>query len=130
MANDEKRERGRRSLASLLMQGREQGHGADKKGDHHMTFTELKERTCKVLEGEVTFSKLDFFLLGAVLLLAGICLGLLTAPFTHGISLFSNNGCNNGNNNGNGSGDYAAHIGSDDSDVEPAIEDKAKKKNV
>ena len=34
-----------------------------------MTFTELKERTCKALEGEVTLSKVDFCLLGAVLLL-------------------------------------------------------------
>lgn len=98
-----------------------------------MTFTELKERTCKALEGEVTLSKLDFFLLGAVLLMAGICLGLLTAPFTHGISIGSHNGNNNGNNNGNGSGNANDH-GSDnkdeepDGDGQPALEDKAKKK--
>ena len=41
---------------------------------------------------------LNFFLLTAVLVLAGICIGLLTAPFTHGISIGSHNGCNNGNN--------------------------------
>lgn len=63
-----------------------------------MTFAELKERTCKIFEGEITLSKLDFFLLGAVLLLAGISLGLLAAPLTHGVSIGSHNGCYNGNN--------------------------------
>ena len=72
-----------------------------------MTTTELKERATELKEitgdfmrEEITFTKLDFCLLGAVLLLAGICIGLLTAPFTHGISIGSHNGCNNGNNNG------------------------------
>ncbi|MBD5509030.1 MAG: hypothetical protein HDR05_13570 [Lachnospiraceae bacterium] len=72
-----------------------------------MTTTELKERAAELKEmtgdfmrDEITFTKLDFCLLGAVLLLAGICIGLLTAPFTHGISIGSHNGCNNGNNNG------------------------------
>ena len=72
-----------------------------------MTTTELKERATELKEvtgdfmrDEVTFTKLDFCLLGAVLLLAGICIGLLTAPLTHGISIGSHNGCNNGNNNG------------------------------
>ena len=62
--------------------------------------TELKEMTGDFMRDEITFTKLDFCLLGAVLLLAGICIGLLTAPFTHGISIGSHNGCNNGNNNG------------------------------
>lgn len=94
-----------------------------------MTFTELKERTCKVLEGEVTLSKLDFCLLGAVLLLAGICLGLLTAPFTHGISIGSHNGNNNGNYSGNAN-DHGSYnrSGELDGDEQPALEDKAKKK--
>ena len=72
-----------------------------------MTTTELKERAAELKEmtddymrDEITFTKLDFCLLGAVLFLAGICIGLLTAPFTHGISIGSHNGCNNGNNNG------------------------------
>ena len=72
-----------------------------------MTTTELKERAAEMKEmtgdymrDEITFTKLDFCLLGAVLFLAGICIGLLTAPFTHGISIGSHNGCNNGNNNG------------------------------
>ena len=61
---------------------------------------ELKEITGDFMRDEVTFTKLDFCLLGAVLFLAGICIGLLTAPLTHGISIGSHNGCNNGNNNG------------------------------
>ncbi len=72
-----------------------------------MTSTELKERAAELKEmtgdymrDEITFTKLDFCLLGAVLFLAGICIGLLTAPITHGISIGSHNGCNNGNNNG------------------------------
>ena len=72
-----------------------------------MTTTELKERATELKEvtgdfmrDEVTFTKLDFCLLGAVLFLAGVCIGLLTAPLTHGISIGSHNGCNNGNNNG------------------------------
>lgn len=62
--------------------------------------TELKEMTGDFMRDEVTFTKLDFCLLGAVLFLAGVCIGLLTAPLTHGISIGSHNGCNNGNNNG------------------------------
>lgn len=84
-----------------------------------MTFTELKERTCKALEGEVTFSKLDFFLLGAILLLAGICLGLLTAPFTHGVSIGSHNGSNNGNYSGNAN-DHGSYNESGEPDKQTA----------
>ncbi len=62
-----------------------------------MNMTELKERTTGLMEQNVTLSKLDFMLLGAVMLLAGICLGLLAAPVTHGISLGSFNGCHSGN---------------------------------
>ncbi|MDE7232451.1 MAG: hypothetical protein K2N37_05195 [Lachnospiraceae bacterium] len=62
--------------------------------------TELKEMTGDFMGDEITFTRLDFCLLGAVLFLAGVCIGLLTAPFTHGISIGSHNGCNNGNNNG------------------------------
>ena len=74
-----------------------------------MNITELKERTTQLLD--VTLSKLNFALLGAVLLLAGICLGMLAAPLTHGITIGSHNGCNNGNNNGNESGN--SHTNSD-----------------
>lgn len=63
-----------------------------------MDMTALKERTTELMEENVTLSKLNFILLGAVLLLAGICLGLLTAPLTHGIAIGSHNGSNNVNN--------------------------------
>ena len=64
-----------------------------------MKWEEVKEKVTECLQGDVKLTKLDFVLLAAVLVLAGMCIGLLTAPFTHGISLFSGNGCNNGNNN-------------------------------
>lgn len=67
-----------------------------------MSITELKERAIDVMKKDVTFSGLNFILLTTVVLLAGICIGLLTAPFTHGVSICSNNGNFNGNNNGNG----------------------------
>ena len=64
-------------------------------------ITQLKEKTTELMNGEITLTALDFCLIGAIMLLAGVCIGLLTAPFTHGISLCSNNGNNNGNNSGN-----------------------------
>lgn len=64
-----------------------------------MKWTELKERATELFEGDLEISKLDFFLIGAICLLAGICVGLIAAPVSHGISLFSHNGYNNGNNN-------------------------------
>lgn len=66
--------------------------------------TELKEKTTDLMSGKITLTTLDFCLIGAIMLLAGICIGLLTAPFTHGISMFSNNGNNSGNSNGNNNG--------------------------
>ncbi|MDE7247510.1 MAG: hypothetical protein K2N43_06455 [Lachnospiraceae bacterium] len=65
-----------------------------------MAPAEWKEKALDTISGEVTLTKLDFCLIGAICFLAGICIGLLTAPFTHGISIGSHNGCNNGNNNG------------------------------
>lgn len=69
---------------------------------------ELKEKTTELMRGDLTFTGLDFFLIGAICLLAGICIGLLTAPLTHGINIGSNNGnnntgngCHNGSENGN-----------------------------
>lgn len=62
-----------------------------------MTTTEVKQKAVDLTKGELTLTRMDFILIGAILLLAGICIGLLTAPFTHEISLFSNNGNNCGN---------------------------------
>lgn len=70
-----------------------------------MTITKVRQKAVELTRGELTLTGLDFILICAVLLLAGICIGLLTAPFTHGISLFSHNGNNNGNNNGNSTHD-------------------------
>lgn len=69
---------------------------------------ELKEKTTEVMRGGITLTGLDFFLISAICLLAGICIGLLTAPLTHGVAIGSHNGnnntgngCHNGSENGN-----------------------------
>ena len=66
-----------------------------------MTTTELKEKTTDFVKGELTLTKLDCGLIGLICLFAGICIGLLTAPLTHGVIICSNNGNNNGNNSSN-----------------------------
>ena len=68
---------------------------------------DLKEVTAGFMKSEVTFTKLDFCLIGAICFLAGICIGLLTAPLTHGVTVLShnvNNGSGNGSKNGNNHG--------------------------
>ena len=65
---------------------------------------EWKEITVNHMRDEVTFTKLDFCLTGAICFLAGICIGLLTAPLTHGVNVLSHNvynGSGNGSKNGN-----------------------------
>jgi len=76
-----------------------------------MNMTELKERTIGLMGQDVTLGKLDFMLFGTVMLLAGICLGLLAAPVTHGIAFGSFNGCHSGNH-------YAGSHGKGDEDQE------------
>ena len=69
--------------------------------------TELKDMTGDFMRDEITFTKLDFCLTGAICFLAGICIGLLTAPLTHGVNVLShnvNNGSGNGSKNGNNHG--------------------------
>ena len=73
----------------------------DMEMEERLMITELKQKAVELTKGELTVSKVDFILIGVILLLAGICIGLLTAPLTHGISVFSNNGNYNGNNCGN-----------------------------
>lgn len=66
--------------------------------------TELKEMTGDFMRDEITFTKLDFCLIGAICFLAGICIGFLAAPLTQGIHILShntNNGSGNGSNTGN-----------------------------
>ena len=66
--------------------------------------TELKNMTGDYMRDEITFTKLDFCLLGAICFLAGIFIGMLAAPLTHGVNVLShnvNNGSGNGSKNGN-----------------------------
>lgn len=49
--------------------------------------------TCKKLfDGELTIKKRELWLIGAVCLLVGIVYGLRKAPWTHGVTIGSNNG--------------------------------------
>ncbi len=73
-----------------------------------MTPTEWKEKAIDAVRGEFTLTKLDFCLIGAICFLAGICIGMIAAPLTHGITILSHNANNgssnfskNGNNHGN-----------------------------
>lgn len=68
-------------------------------------IAEAKKSAEKLFQGEITIGKKECWLIGIILLLAGITIGLLSAPLTHGVnvSLLSHNGSNNGNNNGNNS---------------------------
>ena len=77
-----------------------------------MELTEWKEKALDTINGDLTLKKLDFFLIGAICLLAGICIGFLTAPLTRGIRIAI--GSNNGSNNtGNG-----CHSGSENGNSE------------
>lgn len=81
--------------------------------------TELRGKTVNFMQGGLTLTKLDFFLVSAICLLAGICIGLLAAPFTHGVSIASNNGNNNGNNCGSNNGGGCGNLdGADESPVQ------------
>ena len=62
-------------------------------------ITKLKEKAADLVKDEITLTGLDFCLIALICLFAGICIGLLSAPFTHGICMWSNNGNNNGNSN-------------------------------
>ena len=68
------------------------------------TAAEVKDRALDTVKGDLTLTKLDFCLIGAVCFLAGGCIGMIAAPFTHGIAGCShnvNNGSGNGSKNGN-----------------------------
>lgn len=72
-----------------------------------MTPTEWKEKAMDTVNGKLTLTKLDFCLIGAICFLAGICIGLLAAPLTRGITVLShnvNNGSENGSKNGSKNG--------------------------
>lgn len=63
-------------------------------------MSKVMETLSTKLQGDVTLSKKDMALIVAVASLAGIVIGLLTASFTHGLTISCGN--NNGNNNRNG----------------------------
>lgn len=63
-------------------------------------WTMLQE---KWFEGDVTLPKVTLWLACTVCLLAGIVYGLRKAPWTHGVTIGSNNGNNSGNYGGSGS---------------------------
>ncbi len=67
------------------------------------TVTRLKESSKDWFTGELTLTKRECWLIGAVLVLSGILVGILLSPAKNGFSwsLCSNNGNNNGNNSGN-----------------------------
>ncbi|MDE7359141.1 MAG: hypothetical protein K2N39_06900 [Lachnospiraceae bacterium] len=69
-----------------------------------MKLAEWKEKAIDMVRGELTLTKLDFCLIGAICFLAGVCMGMIAAPLTHGITVLShntNNGSGNGSKNGN-----------------------------
>lgn len=70
----------------------------------------------KLFKGDVILPKTTLWLVCSVCLLAGIVYGLKKAPWTHGVTICSNNGNNNGNNSGNS-----------DSSTEDAADQEAEK---
>ena len=53
----------------------------------------LKEAAKHLFCGETIVNKRDLWFVGGICFLAGIVYGLVTAPWTHGVTI----GCNNGN---------------------------------
>ena len=75
-----------------------------------MELAEWKEKALDTINDDLTLKKLDFFLIGAICFLAGVCIGMIAAPLTHGIRIAigsnngsnnTGNGCHNGSENGN-----------------------------
>lgn len=76
-----------------------------------MTIIALKKLARQCFEGDVAMPKIMFWMAGTICLLAGMVIGLTSAPMTHGVRI----GCNNGNNNGNTGGACTAekHVKAD-----------------
>ena len=77
-------------------------------------WSEVKKSSEKFFEGEITISKKECWLIGAILVLAGITFGLINAPLTHGINISIGS-----NNQGNGS-----YNGNQDTDDNDAVEEE------
>lgn len=98
-------------------------------------WAEIKKSSVQLFQGEITISKRECWMIGTILVLAGIALGLINAPLTHGVnvSIGSNNGNDNGNGNGNNNGnapegDKAAPADGKDGLCEPETPKADKKK--
>lgn len=65
----------------------------------------MKEFLCNLFIGEAEISKREVWLLSGLCLFAGIAIGLLNAPWTHGVTIGSNNGNNNRGNSARLRGD-------------------------
>ena len=61
----------------------------------------MKALMDKLFHGEVTVKKRELWLIALICLFAGIVYGLKKAPWTHGVTIGSNNGNNSGNYAGN-----------------------------
>lgn len=65
-------------------------------------MTNVKETVIGLFTGDVTLRKRELWMLGALCLFAGIVIGFVKAPWTHGVTIGSNNGNNSGNSKGCG----------------------------
>lgn len=54
----------------------------------------MKEKITKMFAGDFTISRREFWIIVAACTLFGMVVGLLKAPFTHGVTIGSNNGNN------------------------------------
>ncbi len=55
----------------------------------------LEEKKQQLFDGELTITKIDFWLIVMLVFTVGVLYGLLKAPWTHGVTIGSNNGNNN-----------------------------------
>jgi len=54
----------------------------------------MREKITNMFTGDYTISRREFWIIVAACTLLGIVIGLLKAPFTHGVTIGSNNGNN------------------------------------
>ncbi|MBQ7065802.1 MAG: hypothetical protein IJN92_03185 [Lachnospiraceae bacterium] len=59
----------------------------------------MKEFFKNLFIGEVELTKRELWLMGGLCFFAGIVIGFVNAPWTHGVTIGSNNGNNNRGNN-------------------------------
>ena len=69
----------------------------------------LEEKKEQLFDGELTITKLDFWLIVLLVFTVGVLYGLVKAPWTHGVKMTI--GSNNGSNNNVGAEDECECIG-------------------